>query len=90
MATDAAEPDMSWIDIAIDRSGEALILDYAPGWADFVEDWLVCDVFKTDAEFPAKVGAYRWSNYRIGSWEEGDHAVVIGGSFAPLPAAPAA
>jgi hypothetical protein len=80
------EPDMSWIDIAVDRNGGVLILDFAPGWRDFIEELHLEDAIDTDADFPAQVGAYRWTNFRIGSWDEGDQAVVNGGTFALPPA----
>lgn len=74
---------MSWIDIAVLRSG-AVICDASPGWLEFFDgDIFVDDVFDDGVGYPAKPGLYRWTGFTIGSWQEGDRCVATGGVFEP-------
>ncbi len=77
-------PDMSWIDIAVlgEKRG-VVVLDYAPGWSEYIDDLHFADVFEGDEPDHLPAGGYRWSGYRIGSWEEGDAIVCSGGEFVP-------
>lgn len=75
---------MSWVDIAVlGQKRGVVILDYAPGWADFIDELHFADVFEGDEPDHLSPGAYRWSGYKVGSWEEGDAAVATGGTFTP-------
>jgi hypothetical protein len=80
-ARDAVEPDMSWIDIAVCRNA-TVITSYSPGWAEFIDEFHFEDVFECDV--PDLVnGLYRWADYKIGSWDEGDPINIRGGTFTP-------
>jgi len=83
--SDPADLDMTWIVIAVlGRGRGAVVLDYSAGWHGFL-DWLhVDDMFdQMPIDTPAEPGAYRWTGYKIGSWDDGDAIVVRGGTFAP-------
>ncbi len=76
------EPDMSWIDIAVGRK-MCVILDYSEGWRPYIDELHFEDVFDCDPPSHLPIGAYRWSGFKVGSWDEGDAVSVFGGTFAP-------
>lgn len=79
---DSANPDMSWIDIAVlgQRRG-VVIVDYAPGWSDFIDELHFADVFENEEPDHLDPGVYRWSGFTVDSWHEGNLCVVKGGTF---------
>jgi hypothetical protein len=73
---------MSWIDIAVlGQKRGVVIVDQAPGWADFIDELHFADVFEGDEPEHLEPGVYRWSGFTIGSWDEGDPCVAKGGTF---------
>jgi len=75
--------DISWLDIAVTRPGNELIVAHAPGWAEFNLDLpYLCDNVD-DFDAPTEPGVYRWSGYTVGSWGEDDPIVLIGGIWEP-------
>ena len=81
--------DMSWFTIAVDKRGNTVILDYAPAWEPHGIEFHWEDTFAIDPPRHLPVGAYRWSGFSIGSWDEDDSINVIGGEFTPLSHTPA-
>jgi len=79
----APEPDMSWFDIAVDKRGNTVILDYAPGWDDHTIEFYWGDTFASDPPKHLPAGAYRWTGFKVGFWGDGDHINVTGGEFVP-------
>lgn len=79
----ALEQDMSWFTIAVDNRGEVVILDYATGWAELGVEFYWEDTFSIDPPKHLPVGAYRWTGFTVGSWDEDEHINVTGGEFTP-------
>lgn len=80
------EPDMSWFLIAVGRRKingyrDIVILDYSEGWGDFCVEFYWEDTFSTEPPTHLQPGAYRWSGYTIGFWDEDDNINVTGGTF---------
>ena len=81
---DGHEPDTSWFDIAIDKRGNTVILDYAPGWESYSIEFHWEDTFAIKPPSHLPVGAYRWTGFNIGYWGDDDHINIHGGEFIPL------
>ena len=80
----AAEPDMSWFDIAVTHRREVVILGHSDGWSAYeIEHWWE-DTFDTDAPKHLEPGAYRWTDFTIGYWGDSDHINCTGGKFTAL------
>lgn len=84
----SGEPDMSWIDIAVTHSKDVCILGYSEGWKEFVMEHWWEDTFSTDAPEHLAPGAYRWTGFVIGSWDEDEHITASKGEYAPIPHQP--
>lgn len=82
------EPDMSWIDIAVTHSKEVIILGYSEGWKQFAMEHWWEDTFSTDAPEHLAPGAYRWTGYVIGIWDEDEHIAASKGEYTPIPNQP--
>lgn len=81
----ADEPDMSWVDIAVCGPGHCVVtVDCAPGLFDFIDELFFEDNFAIEAPMHLAPGLYRWSGYRVGTWEEGDLINITGGEFGRL------
>lgn len=83
--------DMSWFLIAVGRKNSrghcnVVILDYAPGWADFDIEFYWEDTFETDAPDHLAPGAYLWTDFAIGGWGEDEAINASGGTFEPYAA----
>lgn len=83
---EALEP--LWFLIAVrapNRRGDrdVVILDHAPGWAEFNIEFYWEDTFQIDAPDHLEPGAYLWTGYKVGYWGEDDHINVSGGEFTP-------
>ena len=79
------EPDLSWFLIAVGRKS-CVILDYAPGWSEFEIEFHFEDTFDCEPPMHLAYGAYRWTDYTFGSWDEDDAISIRGGSFTPFAA----
>jgi len=80
----AVEGDMSWFVIAIGCKNTAVILDYSPGWEPHYIEFFWEDTFDIDPPIHLPVGAYLWTGFWIGHWDEDDAINVGGGDFYPL------
>jgi len=76
------EPDLSWVLIAVGRT-DVVILDYSPGWDDFGIEFFWEDTFDSEAPRNLRKGAYLYTDYKIGMWEDGEHIRVTGGKLTP-------
>jgi hypothetical protein len=77
-----AEPDMSWFDIAVDRKGNVMVLDWSADWDEWAIEPNWEDTFEIDAPSHLAPGAYRWSGFKVGYSDEDEALNVTGGSFA--------
>lgn len=73
----------SWIILAITKSKETLIINYSDDWRDWIEGIQWCDNFDEDPP-ELNTGMYKWSNFKIGQWEEDELMDVTGGIFRPF------
>lgn len=79
----AAEPDMSWVLLGVAKN-DVFVLDYAPGWREFIDGAFFEDSFACDAPTHLAPGAYLWTGYKLGFWDEGDHINIAGGDLCPF------
>ena len=79
------QTDRSWFDIAVTRSGQVWIIDYSPGWSNHAIHDQFDATFTNAAPDGLAPGAYRWSGFTLGQWEDGtdDLIHIIGGTFTP-------
>lgn len=77
-------PNMGWFDIAVDNKGNVWVLDYSSDWNAFAIEPHWEDNFEIDAPSHLAPGAYRWSNFLVGSWGDDDAIAIRGGDFTSL------
>lgn len=80
------EADMSWFIFAVDKKKNCVILDCAPGWSDFNIEFHWEDTFDSDPPLHLSPGAYRWTGFKLGFWDEDDAIKAAGGVFEPFTA----
>lgn len=73
-----------WIDIAVTRRGGALVIDADSFFIEFLEGCYFEDNFAGDPPDHLPAGAYRWSGFKVGYWDEDEAMNVTGGTFTAL------